>query len=170
MREKNIAVILAEGFEEIEAITIIDILRRANLNVTVIGLKDIFVTGSHNIVVKADNILDNVIDRIFYALILPGGSKGTENLIKSPKFNEFLLNHYRNNSLLGAICAAPTVLSNQNILKDKKATSYPTFKSKIKASQYLEQDVVVDGNIVTSRGVGTAIKFALEPADSEHNY
>ncbi|MEM0333050.1 MAG: DJ-1/PfpI family protein [Candidatus Aenigmatarchaeota archaeon] len=151
---------LAEGFEEIEAITIIDVLRRAGIKVDIVGIEDEIVVGRNGIKILCEKTL-NEIEQIDYDLIvLPGGNPGYKNLMNS----EILLNIIRNmNSkgrIIGAICASPLVLLKAGILKDKKATCYPTLKNEI--PNYEDKKVVVDGNIITSQGPATAIEFSLE--------
>ncbi len=154
-------VILAPGFEEIEAITIIDLLRRANIEVTVAGLTNGAITGSHQITVVPDTDIERVNHAEFDVLILPGGQPGTNNLKANSTLIEWIKERSAQNKKLAAICAAPTVLHAANITKKLKLTSYPSEKSVFTDSHYLEQPVVKDGNVITSRGVGTAIPFAL---------
>jgi 4-methyl-5(b-hydroxyethyl)-thiazole monophosphate biosynthesis len=154
-------VILSPGFEEIEAITIIDILRRAAVEVTVAGLQKGFIEGSHQITVKTDCYYQEISDKNFDMLILPGGQPGSENLKKNPELLQWLRKRSEANEKIAAICAAPTVLQEAGIADGINITSYPTEKQIFKNSHYLEENVVKDHNIITSRGVGTAIEFAL---------
>ena len=153
---------LASGFEEIEAVTIIDLLRRAEINVVVAGLEKNSVVGSHQISVNCDIYYKDInIDEFDY-LVLPGGQPGTNNLKSSKTILSWIQHFTQNNKFLGAICAAPVVLNAAKVIEDKKITSYPTEKSIFKNSIYVDHNVVVDENIITSRGVGTAIEFSLE--------
>jgi len=158
----KVLVFLAPGFEEIEAITVIDLLRRAEIDVTVAGLEDGLIVGSHDIAVNSDLFIGEINSDDYDMLVLPGGQPGTNNL----KANEIVLNtirHYqKNGKYLAAICAAPTVLAKADVLKNTRVTSYPSEKSVFTFVNYMESDVVRDGNIITSRGVGTAIEFTLE--------
>lgn len=152
---------LFEGFEEIEAITIIDVLRRAGVEVTTASLTTQTVTGAHAIAIVADKLLDEVDASKFDAIILPGGA-GTFRLREDPRIAKMLIAHDSANKLVAAICAAPSVLSNAGLLKNKRATSYPSVKDQMQVTEYLTIPVVVDGNVVTSRGPGTAMAFALK--------
>jgi 4-methyl-5(b-hydroxyethyl)-thiazole monophosphate biosynthesis len=154
-------VILSPGFEEVEAITIIDLLRRASVDVTTGGLKGEMITGSHDIPVKAYTELSKTDHKNFDVLILPGGQPGSNNMKKEPMILNWLQERNENKQLIGAICAAPTVLHAAGITDNVKLTSFPAEKATFDKSDYLEEKVVKDGHIITSRGVGTAIDFAL---------
>lgn len=157
----NALILLAPGFEETEAVTIIDLLQRAQVEVDVAGLEKQYVTGSHNITVNPDFYYLDV-DAITYdILILPGGQPGTNNLKKDETVLEWIKQRHAAKKKLAAICAAPTVLHAAGITKDVRLTSYPAEKEVFTDSHYLEEPVVIDGHIITSRGVGTAIPFAL---------
>ena len=158
----KVLVLLSPGFEEIEAITIIDILRRAEINVTVARLEKNIVTGSHNISVKCDIFYKDVNIDDFDFLVLPGGQPGTNNLKSNPTVIEWLQKFKHENKKIAAICAAPTVLEKAKIIDNIKVTSYPSEKDKFDSNYYSEDVIVVDKNIITSRGVGTAIDFSLE--------
>ena len=156
----NVLVPLVDGFEEIEAVTIVDVLRRAGLTVLMAGVTDRGVTGSHGIQVQADTLLKDINLTDITAIVLPGGP-GVKTLKDHQPLKEMLQTHYRSGKLTAAICAAPLVLSEAGILTDKKATSYPSVQDQIKCGAYLTDAVVIDGNIVTSRGPGTAMAFSL---------
>ena len=156
----RVLVLLAEGFEEIEAVTIIDVLRRADIPVTVASLTSPRVCGAHDIVVTADCLLDEVKDQAFDAIILPGGMPGSRNLRDDARVIELLKKQKRLDKPLGAICAAPIALEAAGVLSGKRATSFPGYD--LPSAQYSEDRVVVDGKVVTSRGPGTAMEFALE--------
>ena len=154
---------LANGFEEIEAIAPIDILRRAELDVTVVGIGGLAVVGSHGIAVGAD-ITDSEVglpDDI-EAVILPGGMPGTLNLGKHEGLCELLKKHYEAEKMIAAICAAPSVFGELGFLNGRIATCYPGFESKLEGAIVCGAKVAVDGHVVTSRGLGTAIDFALK--------
>jgi 4-methyl-5(b-hydroxyethyl)-thiazole monophosphate biosynthesis len=159
---KRVLVYLAPGFEEIEAVTIIDLLRRADIDVTVAGLEEGFIRGSHGISILSDVNYETVNPDNFDYLVLPGGQPGTNNLKNDKRVLESINKFWKENKLIGAICAAPTVLHKAGILSNKKVTSYPSEKDVFSSSTYEESSVVKDGNIITSRGVGTAIDFALD--------
>ena len=158
---KKVLVYLAPGFEEIEAVTIIDLLRRANIEVTVAGLEHHSVVGSHGITIMTDIYYKAVDPNEYNFLVLPGGQPGADNLKKDQIVLETIRDFQMKNKLIGAICAAPTILWEAGILENKKITSYPSEKTVFKTAVYEESSVVKDDNIITSRGVGTAIDFAL---------
>jgi len=156
----KVLVPLAEGFEEIEAMTVTDVLRRAGVEVVTVGIPGSLVTGSRKVRVYADRKVDDVNTAEFDALVLPGGYPGYMNLGKSKKIMDMIVTFNKQNKLIGAICAAPTVLAKAGILENKRATCYPGMEKEL---PYPRSDkVVVDGNIVTSQGPGTAIPFALK--------
>jgi 4-methyl-5(b-hydroxyethyl)-thiazole monophosphate biosynthesis len=159
---KTALVLLAPGFEEIEAVTIIDILRRAGISVTVAGLEPQWVTGSHQIAIKPDIFYKEAEPSAYDLLILPGGQPGSTNLKNDPLVLEWIQNRFRAGKSLAAICAAPTVFHAAGITEKITVTSYPSEKNVFNAEQYSEQAVVKDHGVITSRGVGTAIPFALE--------
>jgi protein deglycase len=160
---KNIAVHLAEGFEEIEAVSIIDVLRRAEINVTVVSVTDkLEVTGSHGIKIITDKLFNVVNYELVDMIILPGGMPGASNLNNHLGLREQILNFYDNKKLLGAICAAPLVFGSLGILKDKKATCYPGFENQLHGAIVTMENVEVSENIITAKGAGVAIDFALK--------
>ena len=156
-------VFLADGFEEIEALTVVDILRRDNiLTETVSITKNKTVTGAHMIPVIADKTIDEIKLNEAALLVLPGGMPGTINLKECKKLTEMILEFNGTNRRLAAICAAPTIFGELGILEGKKAVCYPGMEDKLNGAIVLKDEVVTDGNITTSRGMGTAIPFALE--------
>ena len=163
---KKVLIILADGFEEIEATAPIDVLRRAGLEVTIASLKDKTVCGAHGLKFQADITL-NQYKGLPDAVILPGGMPGAQNLGNSKEVLEILKKMNSQNKVIGAICAAPALaLAPAGILNGKRATCYPGFEKNFNSStQFSDARVVVDGNIVTSRGPGSAIEFALELAE-----
>ncbi|MCX7727472.1 MAG: DJ-1/PfpI family protein [Chitinispirillaceae bacterium] len=154
-------VLLADGFEEVEALTVVDLLRRADIKVTTVSIKDVEVKGGHNIIVKADTTLEKI-PSSYDALILPGGAVGTKNLLESEKVISMVRETFEKGLICAAICAAPQVLGKAGILKERKATCYPGCEEGLKGAIIENKPVVRDKNIITSRGVGTAIAFALE--------
>ncbi len=158
----RVLTLLAPGFEEIEAITVIDILRRADIQVLTASIGEKTVTGSHNIPVIADALLDEITGEDYEACFLPGGQPGTQNLMSDRRVLELVRTFHDTERFVTAICAAPTVLLKAGILTKHQVTSYPSEKEKFDPGFYRENDVVADDRIITSRGVGTAIPFALK--------
>ena len=158
----KILVPIAQGSEELEAVTMIDLFRRANIKVTVAGENEI-ITCSRGLKIIPDVLLDTIdTDLHFDAIVLPGGAQGTENLKKHDILGKILDFQKSKNKMIAAICAAPTILDHFNILdKNTKITSHPAVKDLLRKYKYLNDRVVIDGNIVTSRGAGTAIEFSL---------
>lgn len=162
---KNALLILADGFEEIEAISVIDILRRAGISLKIAGLTQLEVKSARKMIIMADALLQDVLSENFEMIILPGGEPGTTNLENSKKVAELLKNQVVENKGIAAICAAPRILDQLSLLDGKHATSFPGTKPKMTRCDYVEKDVVVDGKIITSRGPGTAMAFAYEIVD-----
>jgi 4-methyl-5(b-hydroxyethyl)-thiazole monophosphate biosynthesis len=159
---KSVAVLLAPGFEEIEAITVIDVLRRAGIHVTVAGTRSGEITGAHEIPVRPDTTLDEIRPEGFDMVVLPGGLPGTHHLRDDPRVTAFVQQLARVGKHTCAICAAPIVLKAAGVVKGKAVTSHPVVMEEMKGCDYREDRVVVDGSVVTSRGAGTAMEFALE--------
>ena len=161
---KKIAVFLAEGFEEAEAIIPIDIARRAGIEVTTLSIsKDIYVKGSHNIIIKADALLSDADLSAYDMLMLPGGKPGTSNLEASEEVKEALLEADKNGKYLAAICAAPRLLGALGILNGKKATVYPGNEEQLSNAIYDRgAKAVTDGRIITARGMGCGMEFGAE--------
>ncbi len=155
---------LAEGFEEVEALTVVDVLRRAEIEVVLAGLADGPVKSARNVTVIPDTTIDAVNVDEFDMIVLPGGQPGTDNLNADPRIHSLLNQFADSNKLIGAICAAPIVLAAAGLLNGKCATSYPTYSSKLTGAVYDDKPVVCDGNIITSRGPGTSMSFGLEIA------
>ncbi len=155
-------VFLAEGFEEIEALSVVDILRRAEIEVKTVSVNEgREVTGSHGITVLADITNPEAKCGIAEAVVLPGGIPGTPNLQKDDKVKEIVMDCYENGKYVCAICAAPSVLGYYGILKGKKATCYPGFEEKLTGAEAVEDAVCICDNVITSRGAGTAAQFAF---------
>lgn len=153
-------IFMADGFEEIEAITVIDILRRAGIELKTVSIDDQKnVTGDHDLTIETDLIIDDLNPEDVSTIILPGGG-GTQNLEKSEALTDLLEDAFRKDKNLFAICAAPSILGKLGFLVDKKATCYPGYEKFLEGYKKCDQDVCIDGNIMTSRGPGTAHKFA----------
>ncbi len=161
---KKAVMLFADGFEEVEALMTVDLMRRAGIEVTLAAIeKDVeTVMGSHGIGVKMDAALDQVELSEQDAIILPGGMPGTRHLGESSAVCEALKKMNEEGKVVAAICAAPSVLGACGILQGKKATSYPGFEEKLSGAEVVtDEPVVVDGNVVTSRGLGTAMEFGF---------
>lgn len=153
---------LADGFEEIEALTSVDVLRRAGIDIKTVGVTGEIVTGAHNISVHSDICLDDVDESLIDAVILPGGLLGTQNLDENGRVKELIEFTYNNGKKVCAICAAPSILGKMGILKGKKATCYPGFEKYFEGAQYTASSVEVCENVITSNGMGSSFKFAFE--------
>lgn len=159
---KKIILFLADGFEEIEALTVVDVLRRASICCDTVSISEnLEVNGAHNIKVIADMKIKDIISNKYDGVILPGGMPGTTNLQNSKYVLDTLKKYNEEGKLIGAICAAPIVLASAGIANGKNVTSYPGFEDALKESFYKQDIVVRDGNIITSRGAGTAFDFAI---------
>jgi 4-methyl-5(b-hydroxyethyl)-thiazole monophosphate biosynthesis len=162
MSSISVLIPLAPGFEDIEGVTIIDVLRRADINVTVAGVKPGLIEASRKTRIQPDTSLEEASQKTFDAVVLPGGLPGTDHLRESKQLKEITLRHARDGKIIGAICAAPTVLNEWGLLDGKKATSFPGMRSHMTKCSYQEDAVVVDGKVITSRGPGTAMQFSLK--------
>ena len=160
---KKVCVFLADGFEEIEGLTVVDLLRRAEIEVTTVSITDSkTIHGAHGIDVLADKLFEEADFEVQDMLVLPGGMPGTLNLGAHEGVKEELAKAFAAGKFLAAICAAPSVLGKYGFLIGKKATSYPGFEAKLAGAECVLDAVVVDGNIITSRGMGTSIDLGLE--------
>ena len=159
----RVLVPLADGFEEIEAVTVVDLLRRAGIEVHTASLDGPRVTGSHGIAVQADIALDAAVASDYDMIVLPGGMPGAEHLKNDPRVLSLLRRFAADGRYTAAICAAPSVLAHAGLLDERAATSFPGFLSAESAPgiRLREEPVVVDGKVVTSRGAGTAMEFGL---------
>jgi protein deglycase len=159
----RVLVPLAQGFEEIEAVTVVDLLRRAGIEVHTASLDGPQVTGSHGIAVQADIALDAAVASDYDMIVLPGGMPGAEHLKNDPRVVSLLRRFAADDRYTAAICAAPSVLAHAGLLDERAATSFPGFLTVDSAPgiRLREDPVVVDGKVVTSRGAGTAMEFGL---------
>jgi 4-methyl-5(b-hydroxyethyl)-thiazole monophosphate biosynthesis len=156
-----IYVFLASGFEEIEALTVVDFLRRAKLDVNTIGIGGKEIIGSHNIPVICDaEERDIKLNENLQAIVLPGGMPGTVNLEKSESIQRCIDFCFENNILICAICAAPSILGHKGILKNKNACCFPGFEKDLLGASVKSDFVCTDGNIITAKGMGSAISFS----------
>lgn len=156
-----IYVFLAEGFEEIEALATVDVLRRGELDVCTVGVGGKQVTGAHGITVEADILEKDVSTDPLEAVVLPGGMPGTLNLEKSPIVQAAVRYAAENHLLVAAICAAPSILGHMGLLQEKQAICFPGFEDQLTGAHISSHPVCVDGNIITARGPGVSIEFGL---------
>lgn len=156
-----IYVFLAHGFEEVEALAVVDVLRRCGLKVQTVGVGEKNITGAHNITVVADITDSEVIRDDLDAVVLPGGMPGTLNLEKSPVVQEYIDYAVENDLYVCAICAAPSILGHKNLLTGRKATCYPGFEKDLYGAKSTGELAVADGKFVTGKGPGAAMEFGL---------
>ncbi len=156
------AIFLADGFEEIEGLMVVDLLRRVGIKVDMVSISDTMtVTGSHGITITADMLLKDVDFGAYELLVLPGGMPGTLRLGDCETLCSELVKACENGKKIAAICAAPTVFGKLGLLNGKKACCYPDMEDGLTGAEVSFDEVTVDGNITTSRGLGTALPFAL---------
>lgn len=153
---------LAEGFEEIEFSTIVDILRRAGIRVAVAGLQEGIIDGAHGVRITPDTLIDKVAADNFDVIILVGGNPGFINLGKSEKVLKLVKEMCDSSKYVTAICGAPSVLAKAGVIKGKRVTVFPGMEGTLTGAQYRDERVVVDGKIITSQGPGTALEFAIK--------
>jgi protein deglycase len=167
IRRKNMSekvlVPVADGTEELEAVSIIDCLRRAGAEVTVASVQNLQIVTSRKIKITADCLIKDCIGQIFDLIALPGGMPGAEHLRDSKEFIAMLKDQVDAGRLYAAICASPAVvLEHHGLIAGKKATCHPSFMGKLKNTSAVNQTVVVDGHCITSQGAGTALEFSLK--------
>ena len=156
-----IYIFLAEGFEEIEALTPLDLLRRAGLPVTTVGVQHKVVTGSHGIAVTADILDTEFSDDKPDMVILPGGMPGTLNLDASPIVHTAISSALASGAYIAAICAAPSILGKRGLLAGKRAVCFPGFEDTLAGAILSADKVAIDGRIITAKGMGAAMDFGL---------
>ena len=163
--ERSACVLVVDGFEEIEAVTVVDVLRRAGVQVSVLGVDHRTVTGSHGLTLKVDASLGDVIDldTTFNLVVLPGGMPGASSLRDSERAKGFVVAQRARGADIAAICAGPIALAAYGVLDGRRATCFPGHEAALEkgGAVVVGDDVVEDGDVVTSRGVGTALAFAL---------
>ncbi|MDO4307135.1 MAG: DJ-1/PfpI family protein [Eubacteriales bacterium] len=158
----KVYIFLADGFEDIEGLTVVDLMRRAQIDIQTVSIKDTKeVQTSHGIIMQADRTFEETDFSDADMLVLPGGMPGTRYLGGYQPLTDLLTEFYGKGGKVAAICAAPSVFASLGFLKGRKATSYPSFMDKLDGALTTEEAVAVDGNVTTSRGLGTAIDFAL---------
>lgn len=154
-------VFLAKGFEELEALAPIDVLRRAGITVKTVGVTGKLVRGSHNIAVNCDITINETEFEDLDGIILPGGMPGTTNLEKDETVNKFIDFAVQEGKIIGAICAAPMILGHKGLLRGKNATCFTGFEKELIGAHIIDRPAVQDGNIITGWGAGGAMDFAL---------
>ncbi len=160
---KTVLIPIADGSEEIEAVSIIDVLRRAGATVTVASVNNLQVTASRGVNLVADKLISDCLGTTYDLIALPGGIPGAEHLRDSKELTELLQKQQKQGRLYAAICASPAVvLQHHGLLGSRRATCHPFFIEQIKKNESIESRVVVDGTCITSQGPGTAIEFALK--------
>lgn len=158
----EVCVFLADGFEMVEALAVVDILRRARVETVMVSVSDsLEVTSSHNVKFMADMIFDEEACMQAKAAFLPGGMPGTRNLEGHPGVLSVIKNFYEDGKTVAAICAAPSIFGHLGILKGKKATSHAGFVDQLEGAEFVDEPVVVADNVITSRGMGTAVELGL---------
>ena len=155
-------IILADGFEEIEALTPVDVLRRGGVSVAAVSVSGKTVTGSHNITVEADMLIGDIPPELPEMIVLPGGMPGTRNLDASEPLHELLRKAFDANIYIAAICAAPMILGYAGYLNAKSATCYPGYDKYLIGAQKKTSQVVCDGNIITAASAGASLEFAVK--------
>ena len=160
---KKVVVFLADGFEEVEGLTVVDLLRRAGAVVETVSIMGrMQINGAHGIQVEADELFEKAFYNDAELLVLPGGMPGTLHLKEHKGLADLLCEFNKNGKKIAAICAAPTVFGAMGLLKEKAACCYPGMEDQLECRETRYCSFVTDGNVTTSRGVGTAIPFALE--------
>lgn len=160
---KNVLIPIADGSEDIETASIVDVLRRAGAVVTVASVSTLQVTAAHGLKLVADQLISECVNNSYDLIALPGGMPGAEHLRDSKELEEMLKRQQRDAKLYAAICASPAVvLKHHGLLAERKATAYPGFAEQLENTESIDSRVVVDNNCITSRGPGTAMEFALK--------
>ena len=155
-------VIFADGVEPLEAVTIVDVLRRADVSVTTVSLTNsVSVRAAHKMILTADTLWPADLD-VFEAIILPGGGKGTENLNANEIVKNIVSAAYKRGAFVAAICAAPSILGRLGILNGKEAICYPGFEKYLTGAKISDEKVVQDGNVITAKGMGVSLQFGLK--------
>ena len=158
----KVALLLAPGYEELEAVTVVDVLRRAGVECLLAGLQEDPVPSARNVKIVPDTTIEQLNPDELDLVVLPGGLPGVENLKRDPRVKELLEKMQAKGKMCAAICAAPGALASFGLLEGKKATIYPTLREELQGAKVEDAPVVVDGNVVTSQGPGTALPFAFK--------
>lgn len=154
-------IFLAPGYEEVEMLTVVDLLRRANIKIDMVSITDTLgVTGAHDITITADTLFKDADFDTAKMIILPGGIPGTPNLLAYTPLTDKIKDFAAKGKYLSAVCAAPTIYAKLGLLDGKKATCYPNMTADLTGANYVEDEVAIDGIFITSKGLGTSIPFA----------
>lgn len=158
-----IYVFIASGFEEVEALATVDVLRRAELETKMVGVNGLEITGGHGISVKVDCSIDDISSlEDAQVLVLPGGVPGIHNLKASEKLESLIRKQFERDAYVAAICAAPSVLYDWGLIDQRRITAYPSYLAKLDRCFKVPEDIVVDGKLITGKGVGVALEFGLK--------
>ncbi|MBZ0154810.1 MAG: DJ-1/PfpI family protein [Alphaproteobacteria bacterium] len=157
----KVVVVLADGFEEVEAMAIVDILRRGEIETVIAGLHGGPVVSARKVKVLPDTTIDTIRAEDYDMIVLPGGQPGSDNLNADERVKQLIRDFHDKGKYTGAICAAPYVLANAGVLKGRCATAYPSYRDRLGGAVYQEKSVVEDSTVLTSRGAGTALCFGL---------
>ncbi len=159
----RVALLLATGYEELEAVTVVDIMRRSQIVCDIVAVShDLIVPSARDVKIVADIMIDDAVSNQYDMIVLPGGIDGTENLANDKRVVELLKRQLKRGAKIGAICAAPTVLERHGMADGKSITCHPVAREAIKNAHLKDEPVVKDGLLITSQGPGTALKFALD--------
>lgn len=162
-KEMTVCTFLAEGYEEVEALSVVDVLRRSKIEVKIVSVTgDYMVLSSRGVTLKADALFDEVDYSNVDGIFLPGGLPGADNLYEYEPLRKLITEFNNQGKRLAAVCAAPGVYGKMGLLKGKKATCYPGHEDKLIGAHYVKDRVITDGNITTSRGLGTSLELGLE--------
>lgn len=157
------AILFADGFEEVEAIAVVDVLRRAAVECTMVSITgNKVVSSARNVKIVVDKLMEEVNFDEYGMLILPGGMPGTKDLAESEEVEKIILKFYSNKKILAAICAAPSILGQLGLLEGEKAVCYPGYEEKLKGAVISGEKAVISNQFITSRGAGTALEFGLK--------
>lgn len=153
---------LADGFEECEALVPLDLIKRSGKEIQTVSITDnLFVTGTHGITIKADVSIQEILNRDFEMIILPGGMPGTNHLDQSVLLNQIWGVATEKNRYIAAICAAPLILGKRGLLRGKNATCFPGFEQELQGAILSQEKMVIDGKIITAKGMGVSLSFGL---------
>ena len=160
---KNTVIHLATGFEEVEALSVVDVLRRAGINITIVSMTgEKAVRSSHDVVVEADELFEDVDYANVDMIILPGGKEGTENLFNHNGLKSQIQHFYESGKYLAAICAGPSVYGRMGLLKGEQAIAFPAFQEYLEGAELVDVPAVKSNNFITGKGVGVALHFGLK--------